>query len=184
MKKDKKTLSVSDAGKNKPGTGKNRKNNAKYNSYFDGLKYKGFLVKTLLIREHEEKYNPLILQDCRCVHKMFKPLEKLDHERFYTVVIDGKNRVIAVHLTSQGILNQALVHPREVFKPALLCSGAGVILVHNHPSGEPLPSNEDFILTQRLVEAGKLLGIEVLDHVIIGYDTFYSFSKNKTLKNP
>ena len=182
MKKDN-NLSVSDAGKTAAGTQTKPQKNEKFDSYFDGLEYKGYQVKTLLIREHEEEYNPFILQDSQCVHDMFKPLQNLDHERFYTVVIDGANRVIAVHLSSQGTLSEALVHPREVFKPALLCSGAGVILVHNHPSGKTEPSTKDYILTQRLVEAGRILGIEVLDHVIIGYDDHFSFNKEKILKD-
>jgi len=181
MKKDN-NLSVSDAGKSKPGCKKTRLK-TKYESYFDGLEYRGFQVKTLLIREHEEKYNPFLMQNGQSVYDMFKPLEKLDHERFYTVVIDGANQVVAVHLSFQGTLNQSLVHPREIFKVALLCSGAGVILVHNHPSGKTEPSKEDFVLTQRLKEAGRIMGIEVLDHVIIGHDDYFSFSKKKILKD-
>ena len=183
MKKDN-NLIVSDAGKSKPGC-KKQWLKTKYDSYFDGLEYRGFQVKTLLIREHAEEYKPFkIILGSKSVYDMFKPLQNLDHERFYTVVIDNANRVVAVHLSFQGTLNQSLVHPREIFKVALLCSGAGVILVHNHPSGKTEPSTKDFILTQRLVEAGQLLGIEVLDHVIIGYDAYYSFSRSKTLKNP
>ena len=176
-------LSVSDAGNNKPGC-KNQRKKTKYDSYFDGLEYRGFQVKTLLIREHAEEYNPFqITLGSQSVYDMFKPLQNLDHERFYTVVIDGANRVIAVHFSFKGTLNKSLVHPREIFKVALLCSGAGVILVHNHPSGKTEPSTEDYILTQRLVEAGRFIGIEVLDHVIIGYEDYFSFNKEKILKD-
>ena len=114
---------------------------------------------------------------------MFKKLENLDHERVYTVVIDGANRVVAVHFSFKGTLNQSLVHPREIFKVALLCSGAAVILVHNHPTGNTEPSKEDFVLTSRLAEAGRIMGIELLDHVIIGHQDYFSFHKKGLLKN-
>jgi len=182
MKKDN-NLSVSDAGKGKTGRKKKQKK-TKYESYFDGLEYRGFQVKTLLIREHVEEYKPFkIILGSKSVYDMFKPLQNLDHERFYTVVIDGANRVVAVHFSFKGTLNYSMVHPREIFKVALLCSGAGVILVHNHPSGKTNPSKEDFVLTSRLKEAGRIMGIEVLDHVIIGYNDYYSFSKEKVLKD-
>lgn len=183
MKKDN-NLSVSDAGKTAAGTKTKQQSKEKIDSCFDDLEYRGFSVKTFLIREHAEEYNPINIKGCQTVYEMFKPLENLDHERFYTVIIDGANRVTAVHLSFQGTLDQALVHPREIFKVALLCSGAGVILVHNHPSGETEPSKEDIVLTQRIVEAGQIMGIEVLDHIIIGYNDYFSFSKNKLLKNP
>jgi DNA repair protein RadC len=182
MKKDK-NVSVSDAGKTAAGTKKKQQSKEKIDSYFDDLEYRGFSVKTLLIREHAEEYNPINIKGCQTVYEMFKPLENLDHERFYTVVIDGANRVSAVHLSFQGTLDQALIHPREIFKVALLCSGAGVILVHNHPSGIPEPSPQDFVLTKRLVEAGRIMGIEVLDHIIVGYNDYYSFSKRRLIKN-
>ena len=82
-------------------------------------------------------------------------------------MLDGKNRVTAVHLVSQGSLSQSIVHPRETFKSAVLANAAAVILVHNHPSGDVTPSREDAEITRRLKEAGELLGIRVLDHLIV-----------------
>ena len=76
---------------------------------------------------------------------------------------------------SEGSLNQSIVHPREVFSPAVRESAAAVILVHNHPSGDPTPSREDLEISRRLKEAGELLGIRVLDHIIIGDNTYVSF---------
>lgn len=92
----------------------------------------------------------------------------LDREKFLTVLLDTKHRVIGMPTISVGHLNGALVHPREVFKAAIRRSSAAIILVHNHPSGDPTPSQEDILVTRRLIEAGQLLGIEVLDHVILG----------------
>jgi DNA repair protein RadC len=87
---------------------------------------------------------------------------------FVAVLLDTKGQVIGVTTISIGDLSSALVHPREVFKPAVLANAASVLLAHNHPSGDPTPSSEDVSVTRRLAEAGALLGIDVLDHVVIG----------------
>lgn len=101
--------------------------------------------------------------------------EHIPQEHFVTLMLDTKNRVIQTHIVSKGTLNGSLAHPREVFKEAIRRSASAVILLHNHPSGDPSPSPEDVSLTQRLAEAGKILGIRVLDHVILGSGTYYSF---------
>jgi len=95
-------------------------------------------------------------------------------EYFFTLHLDGKNRIVCIDQVSVGSLNQSIVHPREVFKTALLSSAAAIMLIHNHPSGDPAPSREDREITRRLKEAGDLIGIRVLDHLIIG-ETFFSF---------
>lgn len=95
-------------------------------------------------------------------------------EYFFTLHLDGKNRIVCIDQVSVGSLNQSIVHPREVFKTALLSSAAAIILLHNHPSGDPEPSKEDREITRRLKEVGELLGIRVLDHMIIGV-TYLSF---------
>jgi DNA repair protein RadC len=108
------------------------------------------------------------------IYETFSFLRQETKEWFVTLHLDGKNRILAVDVVSQGSLNQALVHPRETFKTALLSSAASLILVHNHPSEDPTPSREDIELTRRLKEAGELLGIKVLDHIIIG-ERYFSF---------
>jgi len=95
-------------------------------------------------------------------------LADADREYFLTLMLSSKNNITGVNVASVGTLNSSLVHPREVFKAAILANAAAVVLVHNHPSGIPDPSNEDLEITRRLVEASKILGIEVLDHLIIG----------------
>ncbi|MGD0153313.1 MAG: DNA repair protein RadC [Thermacetogeniaceae bacterium] len=105
----------------------------------------------------------------------------LDREHFRVVILNTKNQVLAVETISVGSLNSSLVHPREVFKPALLKSAAAVILLHNHPSGDATPSSEDLEITRRLVEAGKLIGIEVLDHIIIGDHVFTSLKEKAVI---
>ena len=100
--------------------------------------------------------------------------EKKEH--FRTLLLDAKGKVIYIDEVSVGGLTMAPVHPREVFSSAVKRGACGVILVHNHPSGDPTPSMEDRSLTDRLVEAGKLMGIRVLDHIIIGDGKYYSFA--------
>lgn len=104
-------------------------------------------------------------------------------EHFYALYLDTKNRIIAKELVSIGILNASLIHAREVFSPAIKVNCRSVILVHNHPSGDCEPSSADTELTKAMVDAGKLLGINVLDHVIVGNDKYLSFNEEGILKN-
>ena len=91
-----------------------------------------------------------------------------DREVFAVALLTIRRRVLGLHTVSVGCLTSSLVHPREVFKPAILAGSAALLLAHNHPSGDPEPSAEDIALTRRLMAAGHLLGIEVLDHLILG----------------
>lgn len=91
----------------------------------------------------------------------------MDREACFVLLLDTKNGVLGMNLVSLGILDSSLVHPREVFKPAILLGAASILLLHNHPSGDPTPSAEDKRVTERIAEAGKLLGIELMDHVIL-----------------
>lgn len=102
-------------------------------------------------------------------------LRDAKQETFTVVLLDSKNRFLREETVALGSLNQSIVHPREVFRPAIREAAASVILVHNHPSGDPSPSDEDVRVTDRFVEAGKLLGIRVLDHIIVGETGCYSF---------
>jgi len=109
-----------------------------------------------------------------------------DREQFICLHLDAKHHIIAVETIATGSLTMALVHPREVFKAAILSNSAAIIVAHNHPSGNPEPSEEDFTLTRRLVEAGKILGVPILDHIVIGEETsepnrYYSFADEGVL---
>lgn len=106
-------------------------------------------------------------------------LQDKKKEHFYALYLDTKNQIIEEKLVSKGILNASLIHPREVFNPAIRASSNSVILVHNHPSGNYAPSKEDKEVTKLLDNAGNLLGINVLDHIIIGKDGYYSFKENE-----
>ncbi len=100
-----------------------------------------------------------------------------DREHFVILILNTKNQINAVHTVSIGNLSQTLVHPREVFKAAILGNAASIILAHNHPSGDPTPSRDDELITSRLRRAGNLLGINLLDHVILGdEEQFFSFA--------
>ena len=103
------------------------------------------------------------------------------NEYFYAILLDTKNVIISKEVISIGILDASLVHPREAFKLAVKKSAKSIIFAHNHPSGDYTPSNDDFKTTQRLVQAGAILDIEVLDHIIIGKDSYYSFKKENFL---
>lgn len=101
-----------------------------------------------------------------------------DREHFIVMLLDRKNRLIGINTVSIGSLTASIVHPREVMKPAILSNAAAMVLGHNHPSSDPSPSHEDKTLTKRLVEAGKVLGIDVLDHIVIGdgSQSYFSFA--------
>lgn len=114
-------------------------------------------------------------------------MEEMRHylrEHFRVVLLDTKNKVLGIEEISIGSLNTSLVHPREVFRPAVKKACASVILVHNHPSGDPTPSREDLDVTRRLCEAGRLVGIEVIDHIVIGDGRFVSFREKGLLSRP
>ena len=98
-------------------------------------------------------------------------------EHFKLILLNPRNKIIGISTISIGTLNASLVHPREVFKDAIMHTAASVVLAHNHPSGDPEPSEDDLTITKRLIEAGKILGIEVLDHIVIGKERFKSFKE-------
>ncbi|MEJ2109180.1 MAG: DNA repair protein RadC [Acidobacteriota bacterium] len=106
-------------------------------------------------------------------HARFKSATR---EHFISLHLNSKNRLIREVLVSIGSLNTSVVHPREVFAPAVRDSAAALIFFHNHPSGDPAPSSEDNECTHRLVKAGRILGIRVLDHIVFGHDSYFSFS--------
>ena len=108
---------------------------------------------------------------------IYEQLEDLDREQFIIACLNTKNEPTNISIVSVGTLNKAIVHPREVFKTAILSNAANVIAFHNHPSGDTEPSQQDIQLTNRLYEAGELLGIKLLDHLIIGDGTFTSLKE-------
>jgi DNA repair protein RadC len=112
-----------------------------------------------------------------------KVFEGLDREHFKVVMLDGKNKIIGINTVSIGSLTQAIVAPPQVFKPAILCNAAAIVLTHNHPSGDPQPSFEDRRVTTHLKEVGELLMIKVVDHIIIGGEGSYFSIEEDRIKH-
>lgn len=108
-------------------------------------------------------------------------LRHLQQEHFVVLLLDTKNCVVSQELITVGTLNSSIVHPREVFRPAIKKSVSAIILVHNHPSGDSTPSKEDIEVTKRLIKAGQLIGIDVLDHVIIGGSGYTSLREEQLI---
>jgi DNA repair protein RadC len=118
------------------------------------------------------------ISDSRDVFNYFH--ERLKNEKqecFYVLILDTKNKIVKEELVTKGVLDAAIVHPREIFKPAIRNSASKIILVHNHPSGDPTPSPEDLEITDKMVKLGEELDIRVLDHVIIGRNQHYSWQE-------
>jgi len=140
-----------------------------------GSRYRHLQVRVVLERDDGVLSRPR-LQSAADVARDLGALAELDREAFVVLLLDQKNRVTGVHVVSIGSLAASLVHPREVFKTAILANAAAVLVVHNHPSGDPTPSREDREITERLVQCGQTLGIPVLDHVVIAADGYRSFA--------
>lgn len=120
--------------------------------------------------------SPSILRGGKDVyHHLLPRMAALRTECFYALYLDAKGGILLEKAISQGTLTSSLVHPREVFSPAILCRAAAVVVAHNHPSGDPEASAEDRTTTRRLQRAGRLLGIELLDHVVVGRGQYQSF---------
>jgi DNA repair protein RadC len=142
------------------------------------------IYKVALVRESKiHCYETRVSSSATASALLQKYLDGVDREHFVILMLDRKNRVIGIHTVSVGSLTASVVHPREVYKAAILSNCAALILAHNHPSGDPQPSQEDRVMTKRLVEAGKLLGISVLDHIIIGDggQRYFSFADEGVL---
>lgn len=130
-----------------------------------------------IISERKEKYEVQVSYPSDLL-KCLKRYQDLDQEHFIVVTLNGAHNVIGVRLITIGILNRTLIHPREIFKVGIKDNAASIILVHNHPSGNLEPSTEDIDVTKRLVDAGEIIGIKILDHMIIGKGDYYSFQEN------
>jgi len=141
--------------------------------------FKWYKVK--VVQEKGERYNiDRKISGPYDIHRIARDVLEMDTEAEEVVTmltLDTKNQVTGIFEVSRGTINSSLVHPREVFKRALLHNATSIILLHNHPSGDPKPSTEDVNMTKRIVEAGSILGVNVLDHVIIGHDRHASLKE-------
>ena len=133
------------------------------------------LETELCVREEPDGQNMTTPKE---VFDLVKDTGNLAQESFSVLTLNAKTKLIKRHLVSLGTVNSSLVHPREVFRPAILDGAMSVILVHNHPSGDPSPSGQDLRITNKLIEAGKMLEITILDHVIVAGDKFISMRES------
>jgi len=140
------------------------------------------IVSIKLVRENSILYEPRrISSPIDAVNLCRRFLEDLDKEECIVITLDTRHQPTSVSTFSRGSLNASIVHPREVFKTAILSNSNGIIVAHNHPSGYPKPSSEDIAVTKRLIEAGEIVGIKVLDHIIIGSEGKYTSLKEENI---
>lgn len=136
-----------------------------------------------LVRESYVSYDQKALKNASIAYEFLCSIGLQDKasEEFYSLYLNTKNQIIGMEMISRGTLNASLIHPREVFKGALLANANCIMLSHNHPSGNPEPSNADKQVTSILAKAGKLLDVQVLDHIIVGDKTYFSFRESSLL---
>ncbi|MEK7597072.1 MAG: DNA repair protein RadC [Patescibacteria group bacterium] len=140
------------------------------------------ISKRLVEEEKLNKNKNVIIKSPKDIFPLLKEKVINFHKEYFIVAsLDNRNKVINVDTVSVGTLNSSLIHPRETFETAIKNHAATIIICHNHPSGELKPSEDDLIITKNLVKAGKLLGIEVSDHLIIAKDSYFSFKVEKII---
>ena len=132
-----------------------------------------------LVRSRRER--PQIMEPRNAAELLIPQFGSKRVEHFGVLLLDTKHRVMRTSVVSVGSLDASVVHPREVFREATMVGAAAIVLFHNHPSGDPAPSDDDLALTERLVRAGELMGIHVLDHVIVAESRFHSMRERKNL---
>ncbi len=131
------------------------------------------------VTRRRQRKRPPSLTGPRAVYDlMHERLRHADREHIYALLLNTKNVLISAELISIGSLSATIIHPREILKPAIIASAASIILVHNHPTGDPTPSAEDVEFTRRFSKCGKLIGIELLDHIVIGNGHYQSLKES------
>ena len=140
------------------------------------------IVRCKMVKESSVKYEKRVITspfDGYIIVKDF--LEDLDREQVMMFCLNSKNEPTNLSVISMGTVNSSLIHPREVFKIAILSNASKIMLAHNHPSGNPSPFHEDELMTKRIKDCGNMMGIELLDHIIVGDNTYYSFKENNSI---
>ncbi|PFE50767.1 DNA repair protein RadC [Bacillus cereus] len=136
------------------------------------------IVKLKMVKESSLLYKERRVKSPEDASLLFKQfLDGADREYFIVLCLDIKNQPTAINVCHIGSLNSSIVHPREVLKLAIISNAASIIVAHNHPSNDPTPSREDLEVTKRLIEVGKVVGIEVLDHLIVCEESFISLKE-------
>lgn len=142
------------------------------------------VVKVSYVREPCGTYvaGPVIRHGADVAQQLRAMVGDSTREHFIAFLLNSRHRLQAAHVCSIGTAGNTMVHPREVFQAAIVANASAVVVAHNHPSGDPTPSGDDRSVTDRLKAAGQLIGIEVLDHIILGGDRFYSFAEDAILQ--
>lgn len=117
-----------------------------------------------------------------CADNLMNELRYLEHEEFWCIALNAKNKAIAKEMLFKGSLTGSVIHPREIYRFAILNNAAAIVVAHNHPSGDPHPSREDNRITKGIYKSGEIIGIPLLDHIIIGDGTYYSYQEEGKLK--
>ena len=141
------------------------------------IQIKAVLEFSKRMASHKAKNKVQIKTPCTIANIYMEDMRYLKQEHLKTVYLDTKNNILGDKLITIGTINSTIVHPREIFADAVKNSVTNIILLHNHPSGDPSPSKEDNVTTKRLEQAGRILGIGLLDHIIIGDGTYFSFKE-------
>lgn len=140
------------------------------------------IVRLQMVREERSLYGIERFSEPKTAAEMMQPILSLaDRELFLVMSVNTKMEPVAVEVVAIGSLNACLTEPREIFKHAILNNAAGIVCFHNHPSGKAEPSRNDGLMTQRLVKAGEILGIPVVDHIIVAGEEYYSFKQDGKL---
>lgn len=140
------------------------------------------IVKIKMVKEHSVLYSARRIQSSSDADTLVRQfLEELDREAMMVVALNAKSEPTCLQVISTGSLSSSIVHPREVFKVAILSNAYSILLAHNHPSGDTTPSQEDLNITKRIKNASEIMGIPILDHIIIGSNGYYSFKENGEL---
>lgn len=155
---------------------------ARKSSLVDKLNYGVPKIRLCLVKEHAVARTPFPIQSPIDAGRLLEPLKHAPEEHFISLHLNARNEVIGIHEVSHGTLSSSLVHPREVFKAAIMANSYAIIVCHNHPSGSSItPSKEDIETTKQLLSAGHLMGIAVVDHLIVSpsqADEVYSLREN------
>lgn len=144
-----------------------------------------FSYRRIVVSQVREGEPGRAIQDSReAIRVVHKLLRDSVVEQIWAIMLDSKHVPIGVYQVSIGTVSSAPAHPREIYGPAMLSMASAIVLVHNHPSGSSIPSPEDRRLTDRMCEVGEILGVPLLDHVVLGHSTYYSFASETTLPIP
>ena len=142
---------------------------------FDHEPLEGYGIEVVMkVRDNTEPY--IRVASSESVYEQFTHAGYYDREHMIIVCLDPKLRITAVHTISVGTLTASIVHPREIFKIACIANASGFMMIHNHPSGDPNPSAEDDSITTRIEDCGRVMGIPLIDHLIIGRNGYYSYA--------